>query len=121
MKISILLPYKENFSPLYPGAISIFLNGIILKSKYKCEIGFSDHSNNDEIAKLAFSLGATIFEKHIALENQKIGFDIKFSLKGKQIQNFKDKLLVVKRLIGEQKFLRKRSELENLKFRIIIK
>lgn len=89
----------------------------ILKSKYKCEIGFSDHSNNDEIAKLAFSLGATIFEKHIALENQKKGFDIKFSLKGKQIQNFKDKLLIVKRLIGEQKFLRKRSELENLKFR----
>ena len=31
MKISILLPYKENFSPLYPGAISIFLHGIINK------------------------------------------------------------------------------------------
>ena len=26
MKISILLPYKENFSPEYPGAVSIFLN-----------------------------------------------------------------------------------------------
>ena len=38
MKISILLPYKENFSPLYPGAISIFLNGIISKSKYKNKI-----------------------------------------------------------------------------------
>ena len=35
MKISVLLPYKENFSPLYPGAISIFLHGIILKSKFK--------------------------------------------------------------------------------------
>ena len=38
MKISILLPYKENFSPTYPGAISIFLHGIILKSKYKNKI-----------------------------------------------------------------------------------
>ncbi len=89
----------------------------ILKSKYNCEIGFSDHSNNDEIAKLAYSLGATIFEKHIALENQKKGFDIKFSLKGKQIQNFKNKLLTVDKLIGKQKFLRKKNELENLKFR----
>ena len=38
MKISILLPYKENFSPLYPGAISIFLHGIIAKSKFKNKI-----------------------------------------------------------------------------------
>ena len=35
MKISILLPYKENFSPIYPGAVSIFLNSVIKKSKYK--------------------------------------------------------------------------------------
>ena len=27
MKISILLPYKENYSPTYPGAVSIFVNG----------------------------------------------------------------------------------------------
>ena len=35
MKISILLPYKENFSPEYPGAVSIFLNAVTLKSKFK--------------------------------------------------------------------------------------
>jgi glycosyltransferase involved in cell wall biosynthesis len=35
MKISILLPYKENFSPIYPGAVSIFLNSVIKKSRYK--------------------------------------------------------------------------------------
>ncbi len=38
MKISILLPYKENFSPIYPGAVSIFLNSVIKKSKYKKNI-----------------------------------------------------------------------------------
>ena len=38
MKISILLPYKENFSPLYPGAVSIFLNAVIKKSKFKKNI-----------------------------------------------------------------------------------
>jgi len=35
MKIAILLPYKENFSPTYPGAVSIFLNSVTKLSKYK--------------------------------------------------------------------------------------
>ena len=38
MKISVLLPYKENFSPEYPGAVSIFLNSVIKKSIFKKNI-----------------------------------------------------------------------------------
>ena len=35
MKISILLPLKENFSPNYPGAVSLFINDTLKISKYK--------------------------------------------------------------------------------------
>jgi len=35
MKISILLPYKENFSPEYPGAVSLFVYSISKISKYR--------------------------------------------------------------------------------------
>ena len=35
MKICILLPYKENFSSEYAGAVSIFIKDTILKSKNK--------------------------------------------------------------------------------------
>ena len=35
MKISILLPYKENFSPTYAGAVSLFINDTLKISKYK--------------------------------------------------------------------------------------
>ena len=35
MKISILLPFKENFSPKYPGAVSLFINDTNKVSKYK--------------------------------------------------------------------------------------
>ncbi len=35
MKISILLPYKENFSPIYPGAVSLFVKDTLSVSKYK--------------------------------------------------------------------------------------
>ena len=38
MKISILLPYKENFSPLYPGAVSLFINSMNKISTYKNDI-----------------------------------------------------------------------------------
>ena len=69
MKISILLPYKENFSPEYPGAVSIFLNSVIKKSKFKNDItvyGFTffkkTYSNikykNIKISKKIFGLGS---------------------------------------------------------------
>ncbi len=35
MKISVLLPYKENFSPSYAGAVSLFVNDTTKISKYK--------------------------------------------------------------------------------------
>ena len=35
MKISILLPYKENYSPSYPGAVSLFVNSVLKKSIFK--------------------------------------------------------------------------------------
>mgnify|MGYP000610121776 CR=1 FL=1 len=44
-KISILLPYKENFSPTYPGAVSLFVNSTSQISKYKKDIivyGFTE-------------------------------------------------------------------------------
>ena len=38
MKIAILLPYKENFSSEYPGAVSLFVNDTSQISKYKKNI-----------------------------------------------------------------------------------
>ena len=38
MNISILLPYKENFSPEYPGAVSLFVYETSNISKFKKNI-----------------------------------------------------------------------------------
>ena len=38
MKISILLPLKENFSPSYAGAVSLFVNDTLGYSKFKKNI-----------------------------------------------------------------------------------
>ena len=45
MKIGILLPYKENFSPEYPGAVSLFVNETSLKSRYKKNIVIFGNTN----------------------------------------------------------------------------
>ena len=52
---------------------------------------------------LAISRGARVIEKHIALENQKDGLDIDFSIKGKEIRKFKDDMLKAWTLIGQKK------------------
>jgi len=38
MKISILLPYKENYSEDYAGAVSLFINDTVKLSKFKKDI-----------------------------------------------------------------------------------
>ena len=48
MKISILLPYKENFSPLYPGAVSLFIKDTSYISKYRKHLTVYGNTNYDE-------------------------------------------------------------------------
>ena len=57
MKISILLPYKENFSPEYPGAVSLFVYETTKISRFK---------NNITI------YGNTIFKKKFNLKYENI-------------------------------------------------
>ena len=45
MKISILLPYKENYSPKYPGAVSLFIYSINKVSIYKNNTIVYGHTN----------------------------------------------------------------------------
>ena len=74
----------------YPSKNTDFnLNNIkILKNKFKCRVGLSDHSKDNRVAIAAVAAGAEVVEKHIALDKQKRGLDIEFSLKGKEIKKF---------------------------------
>ena len=110
-----LLYYVRN----YPAKdIDFNINNIkILKDRFKCRIGFSDHSKNSEIAKAAIFAGAEIIEKHVACSNQEKGLDIKFSLKGKEIKLFKNDIDNAFRMLGSKKFKRSVSEKNSLIFR----
>ena len=54
MKISILLPYKENFSPEYPGAVSLFIKDTSSLSKYKKDLIIYGNTNYKNTFKLNY-------------------------------------------------------------------
>jgi len=54
VKIAILLPYKENFSPEYPGAVSLFVNETSIKSKFKKNITVFGNTNYKKKYKLKY-------------------------------------------------------------------
>lgn len=103
----------------YPSKIKDFnLKNInILKRKFKCKVGFSDHSKNNIVSMLAISCGAEVIEKHIALDKQSKGLDVDFSLKGQEIKKFRDDIDEAYLLLGKEKFLRKKTEQLSKKFR----
>ena len=102
----------------YPSNIEDFnlMNINLLKKKFNCNVGLSDHSLDNSISSTAVVLGARVFEKHIAL-NKKKGLDSHFSLVGKEIYEYKQNLLKIYELIKNKNFFRSKKELENIKFR----
>jgi pseudaminic acid synthase len=103
----------------YPSSNKDFnINNIkILLNKFKCKVGFSDHSKDDNVARAAVIAGATVIEKHIALDGQKKGLDIAFSLKGKEIKRFRRAIDESSVLLGKDTFHMNKSEKKSKIFR----
>ena len=103
----------------YPSKISDFnFNNIrILKERYNCKVGFSDHSTDNKVVAAAIAAGAEVVEKHIALEGQAKGFDLAFSLKGKEIKDYAQVIKNTSLMMGTKYFFRNKSENHSLQFR----
>ena len=93
-KLINLKKYKKKVSILH--CISFYpapLNSLNLlairqmKKDYKLDIGFSDHSKEVYTGGLATMLGANILEKHITLNKNLMGPDIKHHLNLKSFPN----------------------------------
>ena len=103
----------------YPSSINDFnLNNIkILKDKFKCKVGISDHSTDNRVAIASVACGAEVIEKHIALDNQKKGLDIDFSIKGREIKKLRDDVDIAFNLLGKNIFFRNKNENKSKVFR----
>tara|TARA_B100000787_G_C16196445_1_gene301215 strand:+ start:298 stop:2415 length:2118 start_codon:yes stop_codon:yes gene_type:complete len=64
MKISVLLPYKENFTPTYAGAVSLFIKETLSKSKYKKETvvyGYTEYEKRFNLKYKNININNKIF------------------------------------------------------------
>jgi pseudaminic acid synthase len=103
----------------YPSKISDFnFNNInILKQRYNCKVGFSDHSTDNRVVAAAIAAGAEVIEKHIALKGQKKGLDFAFSLKGKEIKDYAQVINDTYLMMGKKYFFRNKSENHSRQFK----
>jgi glycosyltransferase involved in cell wall biosynthesis len=86
VNIGILLPYKENFSPEYPGAVSLFVYETTKKSKYKKDITVFGNTNykkkfnikykNIELSKKILSSQTKNYVSKFASLQKKYNFSI---------------------------------------------
>lgn len=102
----------------YPAnSLSINLKTISdMRKRFKCEVGYSDHTIGYAASIGSIHYGATFIEKHICLNNN-IGLDAKFSLPVKQLQEFKNELINAHNTQGKIFYGTTQNEKNNLQFR----
>ncbi len=102
----------------YPASnLDINLSTIpILKKKFKCDIGLSDHTISLGAAIAAIGKGACVIEKHFKLSNVK-SVDSHFSLDEKGMKIFVKEIHNAWESIGKVKFGPVNNEKKNLQFR----
>ena len=83
MKIAILLPYKENFSPEYPGAVSLFVYETSKTSKFKKNITV---------------FGNTLFNKKFPINYKNI--ELKKNIFSSQTKNYVEKFINLEKKIN---------------------
>ena len=91
MKIAILLPYKENFSSEYPGAVSLFVNDTSQISRYKKNIivfGNTKYKNKFKIKYININLSSNpLASQTKAYVNRFINLQKKFNFSIIEVHN----------------------------------
>lgn len=103
----------------YPAKIEDFnLNNIsFLKKKFNCSVGLSDHCNDPKLAFASILAGADFLEKHIALREDTTAPDYKFSIKDKEILQYRKSIDEAHKLMGKKFFYINNNSKKNKIFR----
>ena len=72
-----------------------------LEKKFRCPVGYSDHTTGIEIPIAAVALGASIIEKHITLNKNMKGPDHKASIEPKDFENMIKGIRIIEKSLGD--------------------
>tara|TARA_B110000238_G_C16129903_1_gene440931 strand:- start:2100 stop:3128 length:1029 start_codon:yes stop_codon:yes gene_type:complete len=98
----------------YPCSLkSLNLNAIpLMQKKFKCHVGFSDHSVGHDAAKISVSLGARIIEKHFTTNRKLSGPDQKTSVLPHEFKNMVSEVRKTELILGKAIKSCQKEELE---------
>jgi len=82
--------------------------------KFKCNVGFSDHTTSLDIANSAIAYGASVIEKHVTINNLLKGPDHKASLNPKDFKSFVNKIRVLEKAMGSNQKQPTENEKKNI-------
>ena len=85
-----------------------------LKKAFKLNVGYSDHSEGNEVSIGAVAMGATIIEKHLTLDKSMEGPDHKSSLNPKQFKKLVYSIRKIETALGSGIKKATKSEKANL-------
>ena len=88
---------------------SLNLNCLDEIKKFKCRIGFSDHTEGNLASSIAIAKGANVIEKHFTLSKNLKGPDHKCSLNPKELKDFIQQLEKPRLLWEKNKNVRKKN------------
>ena len=88
-----------------------------MKKTFKCPIGLSDHTLENEAAQAAVSLGANIIEKHFTLSRKIKTPDSFFSIEPKQLKSLVKSIRKTEETLGKISYGLTREESKNKIFR----
>lgn len=110
-RITILHCNTEYPSPLK----DINLRAMItIRDKFKCKVGYSDHSEGLIVPITATSIGASIIEKHLTLNKKMRGPDHKASLEPDEFKKMVEGIRQVEKILGSKIKKVSRSEKKNI-------
>lgn len=89
----------------------------LLKKKFKCEVGLSDHTLGNTSAILSIALGAKVIEKHFTFDRSEGGPDAEFSMEPHELKDLSENISLAHKAIGVGSFEMKSAEESNIKFR----
>lgn len=88
-----------------------------MKELFDCQIGLSDHTMGTGVAVASVALGATVIEKHFALDRSEGGVDAAFSMEPREMKALVEETERAWKAIGAVKYGPTKAEQNSLKFR----
>jgi sialic acid synthase SpsE len=89
----------------------------IMREKFGCEVGLSDHTLGIGAAITSIAFGSSIIEKHFTLDRQEGGIDSAFSLNPLEMRSLVTESQTAHQSLGRVFFGVTRSEKDSVKYR----